>query len=264
MPRPVSRPIIVSVEVPGFEPVQKRIAADGKHGREDAWKAIDYFQRMAVGLDTCDPPKDGIVVRFLPAPLLNPDAPIPNIPLFCPSKYLGVLDNIRFSSSNAISQVWQLALLSTDWLDQHGVRRRNLKLLDLFLANYGLCHGMTRNDLPPGENKPWNKKPYFEEPGHTTKYELTQFECWASLAVFATREELLAHYGTQAVIELLERFLAERKLRFGMTNEELPRDKNYPWCHSDFIRPNLQKIFDVLGDSSGGILHELLMATERS
>jgi hypothetical protein len=166
MPRPVSRPIIVSVEVPGFEPVQKRIAADGKHGREDAWKAIDYFQRMAVGLDTGDPPKDGIVVRFLPAPLLNPDAPIPNIPLFCPSKYLGVLDNIRFSSSNAISQVWQLALLSTDWLDQNGVRRQDLELLDLFLADYGLCHGMTREDLPPGEDKPWNQEPYFEEPGH--------------------------------------------------------------------------------------------------
>jgi hypothetical protein len=165
MPRPVSRPIIVSVEVPGFAPVQKRITADGERGLEDAERSIDFFRRAAAGLNTSDPPKDDIVVRFLPAPLLNPDAPIPNISL-CPPEYFGVLDNIRFSSGNVVSQIWQLALLSTDWLDQNGVRGHDLELLDLFLADYGLCHGMTREDLPPGEDKPWNQEPYFKEPGH--------------------------------------------------------------------------------------------------
>ena len=256
MPRPVSRPILISIEVPGSEPVQKRIAADGKYGRGDAGEAIDFFRRAAAGLDTGDPPKDGIVVRFLPAPLLNPDAPVPDTSSPCPAKYVDILDNIRFSSNYAVSRTWQLALLSTDWLDQHGVRGHDLELLDLFLADYGLCHGMTREDLPPGEDKPWNREPYFEEPKNQQSNR--SFDNAIHLAVFAKREELLAQYPEQ-VVGALEWFLGRYHLRLDMEDEDLPRG-DYPWCQPSFQKPTSNEIFAALGNEHGGVIHEIFVA----
>lgn len=156
MSRPSTRPIIVSVKVTGFEPVQVRIAADGQQGQKETMKMISFFLLMANGINTDEPEKD-LVIKVSAAPFLDLTTEISDIVL--PIDIAAVIHYIRFFFGVAVVHcVWQLALIEATEYTKIGVHRGNLKLLNLFLADYGLYVGMSREDLPPGEDKPWNQK----------------------------------------------------------------------------------------------------------
>ncbi|HBR80821.1 TPA: hypothetical protein DEA21_04255 [Candidatus Uhrbacteria bacterium] len=161
MPRPTARPIIVRIETPESEPIQKRVAANGEHGLKETLEVILAVLCQATGAKTTEPRH--VTIRTKDAPLLDPTTEIGDLRL--PVHIDPIIDNIRFCAGrDVVHSIWHLAMLTKEWLRQNGNNIPAILALDLFLADYGLCLGMTREELPQGDDNPWNQEPYFSLP----------------------------------------------------------------------------------------------------
>jgi len=235
------RPILVSFEVPGLQPMQQQIAADGKRGLEGVEEALGIFVRMATGTNTSDPPQD-VTIRITAAPLLDMNAELPDL-FSCPSGLMNIFDHLLFFErlgdfgNNRIVTIWQLALIPEKWFQQRGFSS-DIASLNLYLADFGLRVGMTREELPPGDDQPWNQEPYFVLPDEKqTKYSL--FHILAFMSVAGLREKGLSDGAIRSLLQ----FLKDSGLCLGMIPQNVPDD--WPRDNPNFATPSPELLKEV-------------------